>query len=85
MSHYRKSKTSWSADGGDAFSSNQYPYIILYNRMTAKLRVMGYFPDYSIGTGMSVTLSTSGKQKYLMAQKQLMLNFTLTVKRVLVR
>ncbi|UQA54453.1 hypothetical protein [Vibrio sp. ED002] len=63
MSHYRKSKTSWSADGGDAFSSNQYPYIILYNRMTAKLRVMGYFPDYSIGTGMSVTLSTSGKTK----------------------
>ncbi|WP_395950149.1 hypothetical protein ACFWHB_10685 [Aeromonas mytilicola subsp. aquatica] len=63
MSHYKNAKTSWSADGSDSFTTNQYPYIILYNRMTAKLRVMGFFPGYALGTGMSVILATSGKTK----------------------
>lgn len=63
MTHYKNAKNSWSADGSDAYATNQYPYIILYNRMTAKLRVMGFFPGYGIGTGMSVTLSASDKTK----------------------
>ncbi len=63
MQHYANAKSAWSADGDDAFSTNQYPYLILYNRMTAKLRVMGYFPGYTIGTGVAVTLSTTGKSK----------------------
>lgn len=63
MQHYANAKSAWSADGDDAFSTNQYPYLILYNRMTAKLRVMGYFRGYTIGTGVAVTLSTTGKSK----------------------
>lgn len=63
MSHYKNAKSEWSADGDDAWTTNQYPYIILYNRLTAKLRVLGYFSNYAIGTGISVKMSVLGKAK----------------------
>lgn len=63
MEHYATVKDEWSADGEDAFSSNLIPYMIFYNRMTEKLRIMAYFPDSDIGTTMSVTLSTDSKVK----------------------
>ncbi|WP_039850729.1 hypothetical protein, partial [Grimontia indica] len=63
MSHYENAKETWSADGNDSWSSNQYPYIILYNRLTAKLRVMSYMGASDIGTGLSVKMSVKGKAK----------------------
>ena len=63
MKHYKDAKTQWSADGDDAFTTNEIPYLIFYNRFTSKLRVMAYLPDSDVGTEASVTLSTDDKSK----------------------